>query len=144
QHDHRRKERRPVASSYARPGEERKSGGRDQRTDDERLLRAESIHQTSGPARQQEHEKNDGQYGGAGRRGRILLDLNQVERKQEKEACEGRVQEERQHVRAGEVARAEEPRGQHRRGAASLDESERQERKNAERERSEHAHVSPT
>ena len=96
------KERRPVRSADARPGEEREAQRRDERPDDERRSRAIAIEQAAGPARQQEHQDDERQERGARRGRRVALHLDQVEWKEEKDAAQCRVQEKREQVGAAE------------------------------------------
>ena len=114
--------RRPVRSADARPAKQRKAQCGDERPDDERRSCSVAIEEAAGPARQQEHQHDEGQERGAGGGRRVPLDLHQVERKEEENTAQCRVQKKREQVGPAEAARAKERQRQHGRTCSALDE----------------------
>src|SRR6185437_4341291 len=89
---------------------------------------AETINKTAGPARQRKHEDDKRQQCCARGSRRVTLNLNQVEREEEKHSAQGGIQKQCQDIRAGEVSTAKETQRHHRIFCAGLVENEGSER----------------
>ena len=94
--------------------------------------------QAARPSRQREHDERKRQQRRARRGGGVVLDLNEVQRHEEQDHAQRRVQQQRQDVGERERARAKERERQHRVLRTPLDDDEQRERDDADRQRAEH------
>lgn len=127
------KECGPIGAANSGQREESKAGSRNSRADDQRNARAILLHERTRPAREQEHDEDEGQQGRAGRGGTVTLHLDQIEGQEKQRPAQRGVEEKSQQVRAGEIARAKKRERQHGIFAARFEnEKEREENNGAD------------
>ena len=102
-----------------------------------------TLDQSACPTREHEHEEHEGKERRAGGGRRIALYLDEIERQKEKAAGESRIEQKRQQVRAGEVARPKQGQRQHRRRLPPFDDDEDWQHEHAERDPSTAASPQP-
>src|ERR1700722_4226796 len=83
--------RLPIITSHRRCREQNEAQGHNKRTKNQWSPRAICGNKSARPARKKEHKQNEGKNCSASCRGGISLDLDQVQRKQEKENSDGGI-----------------------------------------------------
>src|ERR1700761_732873 len=78
----------PVAAADVAAQEERKAGGGNGGADDQRYSGAEASNEATGPSGENEHEHDERQQGCARLCGCVVLDLNEIERKEEEDSAQ--------------------------------------------------------
>ena len=97
----------------------------------------------SGPPGQHEHDQDEWQQRGTRLRRGQALHLDQVQRQEEQAAAERRIEQQRQQVRRGKVAVAQQHERQHRCGATALDQEEGNQRPDPDGQRRQHRRGAP-
>src|SRR6266487_6418373 len=96
----------PVTGVQARQHKKRKAKSCNQRTDNQRDFRPVPFDEPACPARKEKDDQDKWEESRASCSGRVMLDLNQIERKEEQGAAERTVKQKRQQVRSGKCSRS--------------------------------------
>src|SRR5450631_952063 len=111
ENNYRGEERGPVRASDARPGKKNEPGGGDERARHQQQFGAIAFQETTRPAREEKHQQDERKKNGAGLRGGVTLNLDQVQWEKEQHGTERAVEKKSQQVGAAECWRAKQREG---------------------------------